>query len=96
MKEHKPQGSTQVRVVETSVDISTFQRQLGSIVSSSIPGLALVVPVVKAILSMPRGDDNGVFMGQALQDNFSFVLGYIISTLISDHPGYSESYPFKI
>lgn len=66
------------------VDISTFQGQLGSVASSSsIPASALVVPEVKAMLSRPRGDDNGVFVVQDLQDNFSFILCYITSTPIS-------------
>lgn len=91
MKDHKPLW---VRVVGPEVGISTFQRQLENIASSSIPGSALVVLEVKAMVSMPRGDDSGVFMVQDLWDNFNFVLGYI--TYFSDHPRYSDSHPFKI
>lgn len=50
MKDHKPLG---VRVVVLEVDINTFQRQLGSIAISRIPGSALAVPEGKAMLSMP-------------------------------------------
>ena len=47
-------------------------------------------------LPMHRSDDNGVLIGQALQDNFSFVLGYITSMLIFLINPEILSHPFKI
>lgn len=75
MKEHGPGGNTSSEGSPPAVAMSTFQRQLGSIANTNVSGSALVVPVVKAGLSMPKGLNSGVFMGQGLQDDFSFILG---------------------
>lgn len=63
----------------TSSGCAHFAGVAGSIAGPSIPGSAVGVPVGKGGLSAPKGDDSGIFTGQGLQDDFSFVLSYMYS-----------------
>lgn len=61
----------------TSSGYVHFAGVAGSITGLSMPSSAVGVPVGKGGLSTPKDDDSGSFTGQGLQDDFSFVLGYM-------------------